>query len=60
MEPDIFREQIGERRTNDARRAGRASPDVLAADFLVYLPTRLFNAGCAGPHAGFLCEDTGT
>ena len=60
LEPDPFRCQVGERRAKAARRAQRALPDLLAAHFLVCLPTRLFNGGRAGPHAGFFCEDTGT
>ena len=40
--------------------ARRALPDLLAPHFLVCLPTRLFNGGCARPHPGFFCEDTGS
>src|SRR6266478_864641 len=60
VEPDPFRCQLGERRVKGAGRARRALPNLLAARFLVCLPARLFNGGCAGPHTGFFCEDTGT
>jgi len=58
LESHTFSRKLGKRRAEGTRRARRALPNLLATHFLVCLRTRLFSRGCAGPHAGFFCDDT--
>lgn len=58
LEPHSFRSRLQKQRAGNPCGTRRALPHLLAADFCLHLPTWLFDAGCRGPHAGFLCEDT--
>jgi hypothetical protein len=59
LDPDCFRCRLQKQRAGNPRGTRRALPHLLAADFCFYLPTWLFDPGRRGPHAGFLCDDTG-
>src|SRR6266542_3341559 len=59
VEPDSFRRRLQRRRERDPRRARRALPHLLAADFCFHLSARLLGRGCRGSYPGFLCDDTG-
>src|SRR5436190_806826 len=59
LEPDCFRWRLQKQRAGNPCSTRRALPHLLAADFCFYLPTWLFDPGRRGPHAGFLCDDTG-
>jgi len=59
LEPDCFRFRLQKQRARNPCSTRGALPHLLAADFCFHLPTWLFDPGRRGPHAGFLCDDTG-
>ncbi len=59
LEPHSVRCRLQKQRTGNQGGTRRALPDLLATDFCLYLPTRLFDSRRRRPHSGFLCEDTG-
>ena len=59
LEPYSFRSRLQKQRAGNPCGTCRALPYLLAADFCFHLPARLFDPGRRGPHAGFLCDDTG-
>lgn len=59
LEPDPFRYGLQRQRARNQYGTRRALPHLLAADFCFHLPTWLFDPRRRGPHAGFLCDNTG-
>ena len=59
LEPHSVRCRLQKQRTGNQGGTRRSLPDLLATDFRLHLPTRLFDSRRRGPHSGFLCEDTG-
>jgi len=59
LESYSFRYRRQRQRAGNLCGTRRALPHLLAADFCFHLPTWLFDPRRRGPHAGFLCDDTG-
>ncbi len=59
LEPHSLRCRLQKQRAGNPCGSRRTLPYLLAADFCFRLPTWLFDPRRRGPHAGFLCDDTG-